>query len=92
MSQYDYKPEYRRHLPHMQPPGTMLFITFRLANSLPKVVLARLRKEAEAREEEILQTAALTNNWRLLYEEQKRQFARWDTLLDRAESGPHWLG
>ncbi len=91
MSQYDYKPEYERHLPHIQPPGATLFVTFRLAGSIPEVALERLKREAEEREEVLRQTAVSANLSSLIYQEQKRQFARWDDLLDRAESGPRWL-
>jgi hypothetical protein len=35
MNQFDYQPYYKRRLPHFQPIGSKLFITFRLAGSLP---------------------------------------------------------
>jgi len=35
MSTLEYQISYRRHLPHLQPPGAILFITFRLAGSIP---------------------------------------------------------
>ncbi len=92
MSQYDYKPEYERNLPHIQPPGATLFVTIRLAGSIPKEVLAQLKDEAEERERIIRQTAVSTQQYPYIYEEQKRQFGRWDEVLDRAEHGPHWLG
>jgi hypothetical protein len=37
---------YRRRLPHWQPDGATLFVTFRLANSLPRAVIADLRAES----------------------------------------------
>ncbi len=75
---------YRRNLPHRLPPGETLFITFRLANSLPRVVIEKLKAEWEhlrEKAEDAEQTYAL----------QKRYFGRYDTLLDRADSGPTWL-
>ncbi|MCX7017263.1 MAG: hypothetical protein NTW86_32655, partial [Candidatus Sumerlaeota bacterium] len=36
---------YRRYLPHWQPDGAILFVSFRLAGSLPRPVLDRLRRE-----------------------------------------------
>lgn len=92
MSQYDYKPEYQRNLPHIQPPGATLFVTFRLAGSIPTAVLEQLKEEAEEREQKIRATAVPADLPYLLYQEQKRHFARWDSVLDRAESGPRWLG
>ncbi|MCP5098235.1 MAG: hypothetical protein GY943_22020 [Chloroflexi bacterium] len=61
MSQYDYKLEYERNLPHIQPPGAVLFVTFRLAGSIPKEILAQLKDEAEERERIIRQRPFLPN-------------------------------
>ncbi len=36
---YEYKQFYRRKLPHIHSPGSTLFVTFRLAGSIPKKVL-----------------------------------------------------
>ncbi|HRO25731.1 MAG TPA: hypothetical protein PLR07_15695, partial [Promineifilum sp.] len=91
MNQYDYRPDYRRNLPHYQPRGAILFVTFRLAGSIPIVVLQRLKAEAEAREQRIRQAGDGPEQQRLLYEERKRQFGRWDDVLDEAKEGPHWL-
>ncbi len=91
MSQYDYKPEYQRNLPHIQPPGAALFVTFRLADSLPLTLLRQLKEEAEEREKQIKHAEVGDKQASLLYEEQKRQFARWDEALDHAVTGPDWL-
>ena len=92
MGQYNYKPEYKRHLPHIQPPDATLFVTIRLTGSIPRAVLERLKMEAEEREEQLKQTAVSAELPRLFYEEQKRQFGRFDAVLDKAETGPFWLG
>jgi hypothetical protein len=47
MSQFEYKPIYRRNLPHIQPLGATLFVTFRLAGSLPKHVLDEWQSEKQ---------------------------------------------
>ena len=36
------KPRYRRNLPHWQPPGASIFLTFNLDGSLPRVARERL--------------------------------------------------
>ena len=36
---------YKRNPPHFPPPGATVFITFRLAGSLPAEVIARLKEE-----------------------------------------------
>ena len=38
---------YERHLPHWLPPGEDIFLTFRLADSLPQEMLGRLQDEAQ---------------------------------------------
>jgi hypothetical protein len=45
MGAFDYKPSYRRNLPHLQPAGATLFVTFRLAGSLPKAVVEQWQQE-----------------------------------------------
>ena len=87
----DYHTIYRRNLPHIQPPGATFFVTFRLANSLPVATLQRWREEAQAAERE---SARLPEEERreARYRQQKRAFGRFDEALDRAESGPTWLG
>jgi putative transposase len=87
----DYKHTYRKNLPHIQPPGATFFVTFRLAGTLPLHVVENLRQEAELREKQIEQTANPTERDRLLHEERKRQFGRYDMLLDSCAHGPTWL-
>ncbi len=83
---------YRRMLPHLVPPGATLFITFRLANSLPVAVLTELK---EARQLALQQLAA-----QLLCPDEhtaaalalhKRHFARFDSLLGRCRDGASYL-
>ncbi len=91
MSQYDFKPDYERNLPHIQPPGATLFVTIRLAGSIPRIVLEQFKQEVEERELSIRQTAVPLHHPHLIYQEQKRHFGRVDEYLDKATSGPHWL-
>jgi len=86
----EYKLFYRRHLPHFQPPGTTLFVTFRLYGSVPRQVLETLLEEAQATER---QAVKLPTNKRKawLQQERKKAFARWDAALDCANAGPTWL-
>lgn len=62
---------YERNLPHWQPEGKHLFVTWRLHGSLPLNVLQGLRDENEP--------------------ERGKAFLRFDSVLDRAAFGPHWL-
>lgn len=75
---------YRRNLPHVHPDGYPLFITFRLAESLPIEILINLNKERESE----LNSASNTSE---LNDIEKRHFGRCDDWLDRCTSGPRWL-
>ena len=76
---------YERNLPHRLPPGEVIFVTFRLAGSLPLEVLAQLRAEAE-----LLQQGCGPDPV-AQYAERKRYFGRFDALLDGTAYGPTWL-
>lgn len=91
MSQHDYKAGYRRKLPHFQPPGATLFVTCRLAGSIPQAVREQLEAEAVARTKRMSQINDLDARAVRLEQEHKRRFGAWDNVLDRADSGPVWL-
>jgi putative transposase len=76
---------YERHLPHRLPPGETIFITFRLACSLPHQVVAQWQAEDE------LKCNRLEMSADQRYVEHKRYFGRFDAQLARAEYGPTWL-
>ena len=97
MCNFDYKPFYRRNLPHIQPPGATLFVTFHLAGSLPRRILQQWKAEKSrllnlknnahrATDEHItLEQKQKYNQW-------KRQwFRKIEKTLDTAQSGPVWL-
>ena len=73
---------YERNLPHRLPPGSDIFLTFRLAGSLPGNVLAHLQAQFSSGEPEAPVSA---------YARQRRYFGRFDELLDGAAHGPTWL-
>jgi REP element-mobilizing transposase RayT len=88
----DYKLDYRRDLPHIQPEGATLFITMRLYGSLPESALQRLKDERDERKRIIEQSVATDEvKQALLYDEEKRHFGRYDRLLDRVTDGQMWL-
>ncbi|WP_046243235.1 REP-associated tyrosine transposase [Hymenobacter terrenus] len=73
---------YERNLPHRLPAGAAIFLTFRLAGSLPGHVLTRLQMQFSVKE---------TENAESGYAQQRRYFGRFDELLDGAAHGPTWL-
>ena len=91
MNTLDYQLFYRRHLPHIQPPGATLFVTFRLAGSIPAEVLEQLIEEGQRVEAVLDKIPDQVERRRRAYEEQRRLFGKWDKALDTAQSGPFWL-
>ncbi|CAN5877497.1 transposase [soil metagenome] len=86
-------PSYTRKLPHLHPTGETLFVTFRIANSLPKEVVLRW---AEERDLEVLrlQKAHAADPQKLqeaVHNAKKRSFARFDGLLDTSVPHEHRL-
>lgn len=88
----EYQLIYRRHLPHIQPPGAILFVTFRLAGSIPAAVQQELIREARELDQRLAQIKNPAQRAAMAYREQKRLFGLWDAALDNATSGPYWLG
>jgi len=91
MSTLEYQLFYRRHLPHIQPPGATLFITFRLAGSIPVEVRQQLLAEAKRVDAILAHIQDRQERASRAYLEQRRLFGRWDAALDTAQSGPFWL-
>ncbi|OQY26098.1 MAG: hypothetical protein B6I38_11770 [Anaerolineaceae bacterium 4572_5.1] len=84
---------YRRNLPHWHPKDRIFFITFRLANSLPKAILQKLRNERQKKQTSIESLATKNEQQRELYRLNKEYFGKYDTWLDRClEGSPRWLG
>jgi REP element-mobilizing transposase RayT len=77
---------YQRNLPHRLPPGHVIFVTFRLAGSLPRTVVESLRTQLQRVEQaESRRSSAEASNRR------KRYFGHFDQMLDQVTTGPTWL-
>lgn len=87
----EYKISYRRHLPHYQPPGAILFITFRLAGSIPIEIQKQLKADAERVETILANISNPQERAERTYLEHRRMFGKWDAILNGATSGPLWL-
>ena len=59
---YRYKEFYRRKLPHIHPPGATLFVTFRLAGSIPRSVVEHWRAEKFWLDDQIKRAAKSGND------------------------------
>jgi len=82
---------YRRRLPHYQPPGATLFVTFRLAGSIPQAVIQQLLEESKAKEAEIIKQCEQSARREAVNAARKMLFAKWDKVLDSGQQSPHWL-
>ena len=91
MSQFEYQGFYRRHLPHIQPPGGTLFVTFRLAGSIARQAMERLSEEMQRVEAILEQVSDRQEREQRAYAAQRRLFAQWDAALDAGQCGPMWL-
>ncbi len=79
-----------RHLPHYHPANATFFVTFRLAGSLPRAVIERLRTERESEDARLtarFQGAALRRERYNLF---RKHFARFDDRLHQSTC-PRWL-
>jgi putative transposase len=89
MSHFNYKSSYHRNLPHIQPLGATLFVTFRLAGSLPQSVIAQWQKK-----QRWLHHLAKTNpahHAKVRADFEREWFAKFEAILDGAGVGPVWL-
>jgi hypothetical protein len=89
MNHLDYRPSYRRNLPHVQPPGATFFVTFRLAGSLPQSLILQWQKQRTR-----LAQWAETNpslHQRRQQEFERVWFAKFESILDGGRYGPQWL-
>jgi len=100
MPRWTYKSVYRRSLPHIHPPGATLFVTFRLAGSIPQAVIRQYRAQRDWIEEEVkrvqkqLQTDdshEIAAHEERLLEFKRRWFRTFEEVLHQEKIGPVWL-
>ena len=88
---YEYKQYYRRNLPHIHSPGATLFITFRLAGSIPKSVLRFWNAERQLMESQLQAIVEAADRDTRLLDFRRRWFAKFEKILDKPVAGPLWL-
>jgi putative transposase len=91
----EYKQFYRRKLPHRHSPGATLFVTFRLAGSIPKTVIEKWKQEKNWLEKERERLAKKNEISQKQKEDfrnfHRRWFAIFEEVLHKEEAGPIWL-
>ena len=100
MKDFVYKERTRRNLPHLQPTDATLFVTFRLAGTIPRSVLQLYLARKKWLEEETRRIVKLrlesdspemrSHEERLL-RFQRQWFVKFEEILHKAETGPCWL-
>jgi putative transposase len=86
-----YKLVYRRRLPHFQPPGAAMFVTFRLAGSLPQAVLASLAQQSDEIEAKLAKISDRDERSRQADLAHRWLFGKWDSALESVATGAMWL-
>ena len=77
---------YERHLPHWYPSGATLFLTMRLAGSLPQPLVAQIRADFHRAQE------LAGDDETALVEVRRQYFGRFDGFLDAGlPESPRWL-
>jgi putative transposase len=82
---------YRRNLPHYQPANATFFVTFRLAGSLPPDVIAKLKEEYGFLQSKLSDIRNDDRKKKLLADEHRRYFHKFDEFLDKHSTAPTWL-
>ena len=85
---YVYREYYRRKLPHIHHPGVTLFVTFRLADSIPQSVLQAWREERDWLKTKEQQADDEETKIRF----HRQWFKRFEDVLHSSSDGPMWLG
>lgn len=89
MNTLRYKRQYRRRLPHIQPPGATFFLTFRLADSIPRKVWEELRARLDLIYEGLADEEKGSQS--LTLERERLWFQEFDECLHSFSDGPFWL-
>lgn len=100
MTNRAYKQFTRRHRPHIHPPGAVLFVTYRLADSIPKSTVREYKARKEwlenqlkrARAAEHVNEAPELEKWLERLEKFNRDwFLKFEAVLHQANYGPMWM-
>jgi REP element-mobilizing transposase RayT len=100
MGNFGYKQFSERHRPHIHPPGSILFVTYRLAGSIPQptVRMYKAKKQWLANEVERARAESLRGDgteleaWLKRIEQFNRAwFVKFENILHGAKFGPMWM-
>lgn len=94
----EYKPLYRRKLPHYHMPGANLFVTFRLANSIPREVVRHYRNQKLAIDNQLARLVGTKETGEIaeirsnrLKDFHRTWFRKFEQILHQENNGHVWL-
>ena len=100
MGQFSYQQFAKRHRPHIHPPGAILFVTYRLAGSIPQSTVREYRAKKEWLEDQLVRAKEIDFNdeapevsaWLERVEQFKQDwFVKFEEILHKAKVGPMWM-
>jgi len=89
-NKFEYKLYYKRNLPHYQPCGSYIFVTYRLAFSLPKKIIDELNQQKEKFKIE-LKKYPVEKQKKIQIDYSKKIFVLEDNFLDKYTDSHMWL-
>jgi putative transposase len=100
LANLDYKQFRKRRRPHIHPTGAVLFVTYRLAGSIPKATMREYKARKEWLENEMRRALRVVQDdeapelkkWLERIEKFKRDwFLKFEEILHQANHGPMWI-
>jgi putative transposase len=97
LNKLDYKQFSERHRPHMHPPGANLFVTYRLAGSIPAATVREYRAKKTWFADQVKRVGRMSENndsrgLREQVETFDREWAiKFEDILHQAKTGPMWM-
>ena len=97
MDKLDYKQFTERHRPHIHPPGANLFVTYRLAGSIPAATVREYRSKKAWLADQVERVRKMSvNEDSLGLKERVEKFDRewaikFEAILHQAKTGPMWM-
>jgi REP element-mobilizing transposase RayT len=100
MGNFAYKQFSERHRPHIHPPGSILFVTYRLAGSIPQAIVRVYKAKKQwfedqlkrVQENTLYSRTAELDRWHERVEQFNRDwFVKCENILHAAKFGPMWM-
>ena len=100
MANLDYKQFTRRRRPHIHPPGAVLFVTYRLAGSVPQVTVREYKTRKTWLENQLkraqrisdgIESTELKKCIERIETFNRKWFLKFEEILHQAKVGPMWM-